>query len=95
MGRGNSRRVVFSCIIADNLIKYSIITVLAERCNILGGSFKASEKDTKANQYYPSMLDVIKGIMGAVLKDNEFLKFAVITGCLRIAKESIFTAINK
>lgn len=54
---------------------------------------KASEKDT-ANQYYAKMLDVIKGIMSTALKDNEFLKFAVITGCLRIAKESIFTGTN-
>lgn len=55
---------------------------------------KASEKDTKMNKYYLSMLDVIKGIMGAALKDNEFLELAVITGCLRIAKESIFTGAN-
>lgn len=55
---------------------------------------KASEKDTKMNNYYSSMLDVIKGIMGTALKDNDFLEFAVITGCLRIAKESIFTGAN-
>ena len=55
---------------------------------------KASEKDTANNQYYSRMLDVIKGIMSAALKDNEFLQFAVITGCLRIAKESIFTGAN-
>ena len=54
----------------------------------------ASEKDTKKNNYYLSMLDVIKGIMSTALKDNEFLEFAVITGCLRIAKESIFTGTN-
>ena len=55
---------------------------------------KASEKDTATNQYYSKMLDVIKGIMSTALKDNEFLKFAVVTGCLRIAKESIFTGTN-
>ena len=55
---------------------------------------KASEKDTAKNGYYSKMLDVIKGIMSAALKDNEFLQFAVITGCLRIAKESIFTGTN-
>ncbi|GFI48404.1 hypothetical protein IMSAGC019_03731 [Lachnospiraceae bacterium] len=55
---------------------------------------KASERDTKTNKYYSSMLDVIKGIMSTALKDNEFLQFAVITGCLRIAKESIFTGTN-
>ena len=54
----------------------------------------ASEKNTEENQYYPKMLDVIRGIMSTALKDNEFLQFAVITGCLRIAKESIFTGTN-
>lgn len=52
---------------------------------------KASENGVKTNEYYSSMLDVIRGIMSAALKDNEFLEFAVITGCLRIAKESLFT----
>ena len=46
---------------------------------------KASEKNTTENKFYLLMLDVIKGIMGTALKDNEFLEFAVITGCLRIA----------
>lgn len=49
----------------------------------------------KANNhgYYNEMLDVMKGLMQA-LKDNTSLRFAVITGCLRIAKESIFTGTN-
>lgn len=46
------------------------------------------------NGYYTKMLDMIRGILGISLKTNEFLKFAVITGCLRIAKESIFTGMN-
>ncbi|MCR5604259.1 MAG: ATP-binding protein [Lachnospiraceae bacterium] len=55
---------------------------------------KASEMDASKNGYYSGMLDIIKGIMSTALKDNEFLQFAVITGCLRIAKESIFTGTN-
>lgn len=49
----------------------------------------------KANShgYYQEMLDVIKGIMQS-LKDNSALQFAVITGCLKIAKESIFSGTN-
>ena len=54
----------------------------------------ASEKDSSKNGYYSKMLDVIRGLMSTALKDNEFLQFAVITGCLRIAKESIFTGTN-
>lgn len=49
----------------------------------------------KANShgYYNEMLDVMKGLMQA-LKDNQSLRFAVITGCLKIAKESIFIGTN-
>ena len=55
---------------------------------------KASELNTEENQYYVKMLDVIRGMFDAALKGNEFLKLAVVTGCLRIAKESIFTGTN-
>ncbi len=55
---------------------------------------RASEKNMVENAYYSAMLDVIKGMMGTALKNNEFLEFSVITGCLRIAKESIFTGTN-
>ena len=46
-----------------------------------------------AKGYYAEMLDVVRGLMQA-LKDNDTLRFAVVTGCLRIAKESIFTGTN-
>ena len=46
-----------------------------------------------AKGYYAEMLDVVRGLMQA-LKDNDALRFAVVTGCLRIAKESIFTGTN-
>lgn len=54
----------------------------------------ASEKDTAENKFYDSMLDVIRGILGTASKDNPYLKFAVITGCLHVAKENIFTGTN-
>ncbi len=47
-----------------------------------------------ANGYYKEMLEIIKTMMSTALKDNPALQFAVITGCLRIAKESIFTGTN-
>jgi len=55
---------------------------------------KASEKNTENNNYYEQMLDVIKGMLSIALKTNEYLKLAMITGCLRIAEESIFTGTN-
>ena len=46
-----------------------------------------------SNGYYAEMLDVMTGLLQA-LKDNQALQFAVVTGCLKIAKESIFTGTN-
>ncbi len=46
------------------------------------------------NGYYPQMVNLIRSVLSQVLKTNENLEFAVITGCLQIAKESIFTGLN-
>lgn len=50
----------------------------------------------KANElgYYGEMVRLIRGIFGSALKTNHNLYFAVLTGCLRVAKESIFTGVN-
>ncbi len=44
--------------------------------------------------YYKEMVSLIRGVLGETLKTNEFLQFAVLTGCLRVSKESIFTGLN-
>lgn len=46
------------------------------------------------NGYYKEMILLIRNMFGNVLKTNDSLKFAVLTGCLRVAKESIFTGLN-
>lgn len=46
------------------------------------------------NGYYDKMVLLIRNLFGNVLKTNDSLAFAVLTGCLRIAKESIFTGLN-
>ena len=46
------------------------------------------------NGYYPQMVTLIRSLFSQVLKTNKNLYFSVITGCLRIAKESIFTGLN-
>lgn len=50
----------------------------------------------KANEngYYNEMVLFLGNLLGNVLKTNHSLKFAVLTGCLRVAKESIFTGLN-
>lgn len=46
------------------------------------------------NDYYDEMVSLIRGLFGEALKSNDYLEFAVLTGCLRVSKESIFTGIN-
>lgn len=46
------------------------------------------------NDYYDEMVSLIRGIFGQALKTNDFLQFAILTGCLRISKESVFTGLN-
>ncbi len=50
---------------------------------------KAFERD-----FYDQMANMIRGILGQVLKTNNSLQFAVLTGCMRVSKESIFTGLN-
>lgn len=44
--------------------------------------------------YYDDMIELIRGLLGNALKTNDSLQMAVLTGCLRISKESIFTGLN-
>ena len=60
---------------------------------LLIDEYDVSVAKANSNGYYNEMLDVMKGLMQA-LKDNPSLRFAFITDCLRIAKESIFTGTN-
>lgn len=46
------------------------------------------------NGYYQEMVSLIRGLFGQALKTNDYLQFAILTGCLRISKESIFTGLN-
>ncbi len=46
------------------------------------------------NGYYREMVSLMRALFGDALKTNEFLQFAVLTGCLRVSKESIFTGLN-
>ena len=54
----------------------------------------AHEKDAVESGFYRRTLDVIRTTLSIALKDNDNLKFAVVTGCFRVAQESIFTGLN-
>ncbi len=87
--------------IPENVLEYSLKTLSSLLCKHYGQKviLLIDEYDVplaKANQngYYDEMVSLIRGLLGNALKTNENLFFAVLTGCLRIARESIFTGLN-
>ena len=83
---------------AYGLLKFVISSLCIEH-SYLGESDKTDEYDVplaKAGDYnyYEEMLNIVKRFLGMVWKSNPYLQFAVVSGCLRIAKESIFTGAN-
>ena len=54
----------------------------------------AKAEETKDKEFYAQMLDMIRGMMSLSMKTNEYLQFAVVTGCLQLSKESLFPGVN-
>ena len=61
---------------------------------LLLDEYDVSLAKASSHKYYDEMLEIIRAMMSTALKDNTSLQFAVITGCLRVSKESIFTGTN-
>ena len=85
----------------DAMLKTSIVLLMRLMRNHYGkpvilliDEYDVPIAKASAKGYYTEMLEVIRGMMSTALKDNDTLRFAVVTGCLRIAKESIFTGTN-
>ncbi|MFI3202450.1 MAG: AAA family ATPase, partial [Eubacteriales bacterium] len=68
--------------------------VYQEKVIVLIDEYDVPLENSHLRKFYDKMIDFIRGVLGATLKTNNSLKFAVITGCLRISKESIFTGLN-
>lgn len=92
-------RQVFS--IADEVLKDALRTLTELLCKHYGQKvvLLIDEYDVplqKAHHfgYYDEMIDLLGSFLGRGLKSNESIFFSVLTGCLRIAKESIFTGLN-
>lgn len=82
--------------IRGSLKKLSIL--LEKRCGqkviLLIDEYDVPLDKAYAHGYYEQMIDLIRAMFGAALKTNDSLFFAVLTGCLRVSKESIFTGLN-
>jgi hypothetical protein len=77
----------------------SLSELLYKHCEqqviILIDEYDVPLDNAEKNGFYNEMLDLVRGLFDQALKTNPYMKFAVMTGCLRIAKESIFTGMNK
>lgn len=85
----------------DQQLKTSIVLLMrmmqahyGKKVILLLDEYDVPISKANTNGYYEQMLDMMKAILSTSLKDNTALCFAVITGCLRIGKESIFTGTN-
>ena len=88
-GCGSEKEVKSSLVLLTTMMQQhygKAVVLLIDEYDVPGAK-------ANAHGYYNEMLDVMKGLLQA-LKDNQALCFAVVTGCLKIAKESIFTGTN-
>ncbi|MBR4221314.1 MAG: AAA family ATPase [Victivallales bacterium] len=65
-----------------------------QKCIILLDEYDVPIQTAFLHGYYEEMLDIMRPIMTSTFKDNPHLRWGVITGCLKVAKESIFTGFN-
>ena len=86
---------------SDDLLKDSLLILsqlLKKHCGqdtvLLIDEYDVPLDKAYQSGYYDSMVELIRGVFGNAFKTNDSLKFAVLTGCLRISRESIFTGLN-
>ncbi len=78
----------------NNLSKY-LYKHHGQKVIILLDEYDVPLDKAEQNGFYKEMLSMIRGLFDQTLKTNPYMQSAVMTGCLRIAKESIFTGMNK
>lgn len=71
-----------------------LYTHYEKRVEILIDEYDAPLDKAYANGYYLEMVATIRALFASALKTNDYLDFAILTGCLRVSKESIFTGLN-
>lgn len=76
------------------LLSHLLFQHYGEKTVILIDEYDVPLDKAFQNGYYQEMVSMIRGLFGMALKTNDSLQFAVLTGCLRISKESIFTGLN-
>ena len=75
-------------------IIFAFYTVFNRSVIVLLDEYDVPLNKARTGGYYNDMIDVIREMLSRGLKDSDYLEKAVVTGCLRIAKESVFTGLN-
>jgi len=84
-------KVYFSSL---KLLSDCLASVYEKKVIILIDEYDVPLEAAYFNGFYESMVNLIRSVFEGALKTNPSLEFAVLTGCLRISKESIFTGLN-
>ncbi len=87
---------------ADDTVYYTSLKLLSDclctfykkKVIVLIDEYDVPLENAYFNGFYKEMTDLIRSVFESVLKTNDSLEFAVLTGCMRISKESIFTGLN-
>lgn len=87
---------------ADNMVYSTALKLLSDCLRevykrnviVLIDEYDVPLENAYFNGFYDKMVNLIRSVFESVLKTNDSLEFAVLTGCLRISKESIFTGLN-
>ena len=93
---GNERFFMSDSILAESLKTLSALLEkhYGRKVIVLIDEYDVPLEKAKERGYYDEMILLIRGLFEQVLKTNDSLYFAVLTGCLRVSKESIFTGLN-
>ena len=94
--KGNTKYDMTDAILTDSLQTLSLLLYkhYGQKVILLIDEYDVPLDKAFQSGYYDEMVNLIRSLLGNVLKTNDSLYFAVLTGCLRISKESIFTGLN-
>ena len=90
----NQKASVVSYIRSLKFLSDRLSEVYGKKVIILIDEYDVPLQSAYFNRYYDKMVELIRSVFSSVLKTNTQIAFAVLTGCLRISKESIFTGLN-
>ncbi len=77
-----------------NFLSNCLYEVYEQKVIVLIDEYDVPLENAYFNGFYDEMINLIRSVFESVLKTNDSLEFGVLTGCLRISKESIFTGLN-